>query len=85
MASGPMKSQNVKRMSITGTPNQYGALLFSSDLNSIADRICGIVGSNASNVVINMMKSNGTNYFAVMKAYDGSAYTSELTITVAYI
>lgn len=86
MASGTMKSQNVKRMTMTGTTNQYGALMFNSDLTAIASRICGIAQLNRSQVNVNIMYSDNRWYFACYNIQTSSAYGNEsIEITVAYI
>lgn len=89
MASGTIKMQtsSVKYASITGTPNQYGSLLYNNEFNAIKDRIVGVVGVSAGGVLVNMMQDNGTHFFGCFKAYPTPAapYTSQITITVAYI
>lgn len=80
------QSTAVKRITVTGTPNQYGSLAYTAELEAVTDRITGIVSvTNGGRVNVTTFWQSGVHYFACYDIYNRAPYTSELSITVSYI
>lgn len=86
IATAISQSTAVKRITVTGTPNQYGSLAYTDELEAVADRITGIVSvTNGGRVNVTTFWQSPKHYFACYDIYNRAAYTSELSITVSYI
>ena len=80
------QSTAVKRITVTGTPNQYGSLAYTNELEAVAGRITGIVSvTNGGRVNVTTFWQSPKHYFVCYDIYNRAAYTSELSITVSYI
>ena len=86
MNTAIQQSTAVKRITVTGTPNQYGSLAYTDELEAVADRITGIVSvTNGGRVNVTTFWQSPKHYFACYDIYNRAAYTSKLSITVSYI
>lgn len=86
IATAISQSTAVKRITVTGTPNQYGSLAYTAELEAVADRITGIVSvTNGGRINVTTFWQSPKHYFACYDIYSRAAYTSELSITVSYI
>lgn len=80
------QSTAVKKITVTGTPNQYGSLAYTAELEAVSDRITGIVSvTNGGKVNVTTLWQSPKHYFVCYDIYNRVAYTSELSITVSYI
>lgn len=87
MAVSTIKATGVKWYEVTGTPNQYGSLVFPADLETLwsQKRIAGFMNVSNTVVLVNVFYSGGKHYFSCWNTQANSAFTSSITIEVAYI
>ena len=87
MAVSTIKSNSVKWYELTGTPNQYGSLVFPDDLETLWSqrRITGFMNVSSTVTLVNAFYSGGKHYFSCWNTQNNTAFTSSITIEVAYI
>lgn len=87
MAVSTIKATGVKWYEVTGTPNQYGSLVFPNDLETLwtQKRITGVINVSSQVALVNVTFSGGKHYFTCWNTQTGSAFTSSITIEVPYI
>ena len=82
-----INNNKVKWFEVSGTPNQYGALVFPNDLETLwtQNRITGFMNVSRQVALVNVTFSGGKHYFTCWNTQNNSAFTSSITIEVAYI
>ena len=77
----------VKWYEVSGTPNQYGSLVFPDDLESIwsQKRVTGIFNASSQVTLVNVAFAGGKHYFTCWNTQTNSAFTNPITIEVPYI
>ena len=77
----------VKWFEVSGTPNQYGSLVFPNDLEALwgERRITGFMNVSSQVALVNVTYSGGKHYFTCWNTQTSSAITSSILIEVAYL